>query len=171
MNRVQKIISSYTDALPLMERVYSEELPYPEKIAKEIGVEVSELFEEISRISNERERLDNEGEVNCDVLDDCWMAMTRLASVIPYQARLLPKQVLTGLYNENNSVRFYIAYSLQKVPFKAALPYLQDALKSETDQLNIKVIRSAIERCSSFSACLIAKINKYKNKRVENPHA
>lgn len=155
MNLVRSVVEKHTNSQPLMERMYSEELPNPGGIAKELGPKgVAELFNEIAGISNERDRLDREGEVNCDELDDFWRAMTRLGSVIPYQARLYPAQVLEGLSHENRSVRFYVAHSLSKVPFRNARPKLQTALSVEPDSLTRRVLTEAITACSSIGACL-----------------
>ncbi|MCP1585416.1 hypothetical protein [Pseudoxanthomonas mexicana] len=155
MNLVRSVVEKHTSSLSLMERVYSEELPNPGGIAKELGPNgVAELFSEIAEISNERDRLDREGEVNCDDLDDFWRAMTRLGSVIPYQARLYPAQVLEGLSHENRSVRFYVAHSLSKVPFRKALLKLQKALSMESDSLTRRVLTEAVTACSSIMACL-----------------
>ena len=106
MNHVRAVIEKHTSSLPLMERVYSEDLPNPYVIASDLGPNgVDGLFGEIADISIERDRLDREGEVNCDDLDDYWRAMTRLGSVIPYQSRLYPAQVLNGLSHETCPMR------------------------------------------------------------------
>jgi hypothetical protein len=155
VNLVRSVVERHTSSLSLMERVYSEELPNPGGIAKELGpAGVAELFGEIAEISNERDRLDREGEVNCDDLDDFWRAMTRLGSVIPYQARLYPSQVLEGLSHENRSVRFYVAHSLSKVPFRKALPKLHKALSMESDTLTRRVLTEAVTACTSIRMCL-----------------
>lgn len=168
MNSVQKVIKKHTQELPLMDRVYSEELPNPYAIAQELGSSgVAQLFEEIAALSTERERLDKEGEVNCDELDDYWRATTRLASLIPYQIRLYPSQVIAGLSNENRSVRFYTAYSLGKVPIKDALPQLKLALSSDNDQLLVKVLNEALSACSSFTRCSKEKLAKFRKIPVE----
>lgn len=167
MNIVQTIVEKHTRDLPLMERVYLEELPNPELIAKELGQEgVVKLFEEIASVSAERKRLDRSGEVNCDELDDYWRATTRLASVIPYQARLYPDEVLKGLLSESEAVRFYVAYCLSKVPFHSALPQLKAAISKESDQLNIEVLNNAVSACSSFLKCSREQIAKLRNTRV-----
>jgi len=154
MSKLQEIINRHTHALPLMERIYSSQLPNPQKIVEEAGLNgVAELFNEIATISTERDRLDREGEVNCDELDDYWRAAFRLASLIPYQARLYPKEILKGLSNESEEVRFYVAYSLEKAPFRGALPFLKNALRIEPIELNIRVIASAIQACSSYKLC------------------
>lgn len=168
MNSVQEVINKYTQELPLMERVYSEELPNPYAIAQDLGSSgVAQLFEEIAAISAERERLDKEGEVNCDELDDYWRAATRLASLIPYQIRLYPSQVIAGLTNESRSVRFYVAYCLSKTPIKEALPQLKLALSYDNDQLLTKVLKEGISACSSFGRCMREKIAKYRKIPVQ----
>ena len=168
MNSVQEVINKYTQELPLMERVYSEELPNPYAIAQDLGSSgVAQLFEEIAAISAERERLDKEGEVNCDELDDYWRAATRLASLVPYQIRLYPYQVIAGLTNESRSVRFYVAYCLSKAPVKEALPQLKLALSYDNDQLLTKVLKEGISACSSFGRCMKEKIAKYRKSPVE----
>ncbi|HJV02175.1 MAG TPA: hypothetical protein VJ752_16690 [Burkholderiaceae bacterium] len=161
MSVVRTVVEKHTSSLPLTERVYSEELPNPEAIAKELGSSgVAELFNEIAGISNERDRLDREGEVNCDELDDFWRAMTRLGSVIPYQARLYPAEVLLGLTHENRSVRFYVAHSLSKVPFRKALPQLRESILKETDTLTWRVLTDAISACSSIKMCFLEVLAK-----------
>ena len=168
MNSVQEVIDKYTQELSLMERVYSEELPNPYAIAQELGSSgVAQLFEEMAAISAERERLDKEGEVNCDELDDYWRAATRLASLIPYQIRLYPLQVIDGLSNESRSVRFYVAYCLGKTPVKEALPQLKLALKNDNDQLLEKALNQALAACSSFTRCAKEKIAKHRKTPVE----
>jgi hypothetical protein len=127
---------------------------------------VEQLFEEIATISAERERLDKEGEVNCDELDDYWRAATRLASLIPYQIRLYPSQVISGLANESRAVRFYVAYCLSKTPIKKALPQLKIALSCDNDQLLNKVLKEAITACSSFGRCMKEQIAKYRRAHV-----
>ncbi|MDT7514832.1 hypothetical protein [Rhodoferax mekongensis] len=167
MNTLQSVIARHTRGLSVIEIDYSEELPNPDVIAKELGAEgVALVFEEVANISAERERLDREGEVNCDTLDDYWRAATRMASVIPYQARTFPESVLHGLASESRAVRFYCAYSISKVPFRGALLDLKAALARETDQLNIQVIGDAVKACSSFTKCMKEKIAKLKGSRV-----
>ncbi len=161
MSSLKSVIEKYTHGLSTIEVAYAEELPRPNSIAEDLGADgVAEVFKEVAQIWSERERLDREGEVNCDVLDDYWRAATRLASVIPYQARLFPEDFLRGLSNESQAVRFYCAHSLSKVPFRAAVPHLEACLTHETDQLNIKVIQGAIAACSSLTQCTKEKIAK-----------
>ncbi|MDO8329118.1 MAG: hypothetical protein Q7T36_01440 [Fluviicoccus sp.] len=167
MSKLQKIVDKYTQDLQPMEKIYSEEFPNSDKIAKEVGRDgIVEVFDNIARISAERERLDSEGEVNCDELDDYWRAATRYASIIPYQIRLYPEDVLNGLFSDSEAVRFYVAYSLGKVPFRSAHPYLNNALKQESSELNIRVLNEAIKVCSSLEKCSNEYLEKLMNKKV-----
>jgi hypothetical protein len=167
MSALQSVLEKYTRGQSVIEQAYSEELPNADAIAKELGAQgVAVLLEEIARISAERDRLDREGEVNCDVLDDYWRTTTRLASAIPYQARLFPEQVLQGLSSESTAVRFYCAHSLSKVPFRKALLSLEAALSQESDQLNVRVMRSAVVACSSFVQCAKEQVGKLTNVKV-----
>lgn len=161
MNHVKDIVEKYIRHLPLLERVYSTELPNPSAIAKELGSDgVAMLFEEIAKLSAEREILDKEGKTNGDELDDYWRAIVQLASIIPYQIRLYPKQAINGLLHDNSGVRFYVAYSLSQTPIRQALPQLESALLREQSQFVAKVFQLAIVACSSFSLCTREKIAK-----------
>lgn len=159
MNRVRSIVEKHTASLPLMERVYSQELPRPYEIAKELGAQgVSELFSEIAAMADERDSLD---EANGDELDDFWRAMMRLSSVIPYQARLYPAPVLEGLAHENATVRFHVARGLSKVPFRRAFPKLRHALAKETDELTGRVLSEAITACASPVRCFAEALARF----------
>ena len=50
-------------------------------------------------------------------------------------------------------MRFYVAHSLSKVPFRGALPRLRKALSVKTDMLTRRVLMEAIEACSSIRMC------------------
>lgn len=164
MNIVRAAIEKHTSSLSIVELAYSEELPNPSDIAKELGCNgVAELYTEIANTSDERDRLEREGEVNYDTLDDFWREMNRLGSVIPYQARLFPVQVLEGLSHRSSSVRFYVAHSLGKVPFRKALPQLRKALSAESDTLNRRVMTEAITSCSSIKRCFQEALAKARN--------
>ncbi len=146
MNRLRSIIAQAQQSRDVQLVHYSS---FPSQVAELCTErEIPDLIAELQTLAQEWNAYAEEHPEDGDGQDDIWRDQKRFAEVLRDLLPRFPEPVFLGLRSAESRVRFWTAWAIQESPSPLATPALQAAIERESDELNLKVLRNALARCT-----------------------
>lgn len=147
MGRLEELIKEETKGLSPVLLNYSEALP--PAIAHRCGAEevadVIRMLDELSKVRISIEAGDESWDG--DAIDDIWRAQKRLTSLLPHVMSKYATEVISGLESDYLDTRMWVASAFEERPVPQAIPFLRKALAGTKQDLEKKVVESALRHC------------------------
>ena len=106
-----------------------------------------EVVDALDDLSKQRQEIERETPWDGDATDDVHFAQEEIFTTLvasPIQASV----IASGLASSFRGTRFWISLALKERPGQSAVPAIQAAMQTETDQLNQRMLKEALEACS-----------------------
>ena len=151
MGRLEELIKEETKGLSPVLLNYSEDLP--PAIAQRCGAEeVADAIRMLDELSKERISIEAGDESwDGDAIDDIWRAQKRVTSLLPHLMSKYATEVISGLESDYLATRMWVASAVEERPVPQAIPVLRKALAGANQDLEKRVVESALKFADNFA--------------------